>query len=171
MLEMGIRNGADLEQIEERELVSLFGKVGRYYHQISRGIDERPVNPNRIRKSIGVERTFEEDLLEKEDIEGQVARMADILFERVNKSNASGKTITLKVKFADFETITRSKTIEQNISESVIIREMGLELAQKIMPPPKGVRLLGLTLSNLASQGQGQNASKIQAKGQLTLEF
>ncbi len=171
MQQMGIHNGGDLKKLEERELIRHFGKVGHYYYQIARAVDERPVDPNRIRKSIGAERTFEEDITEEETIIEQVTRMADILFDRVRKSNASGKTITLKVKFADFETVTRSKTLSHDIHEKAEILHIGLELTEKIVPTPKGIRLLGLTLSNLTSEKSEPHISDLQPSRQLTLEF
>jgi len=164
MHELGINFGRDLKQIPKEELVRRFGKVGRYYFDISRAIDNRWVNPNRIRKSLGAERTFEDDLLMEDSILEQTQRIAHILIERMERSNSKGKTVTLKLKYNDFEVINRSKTIGHFISKPDEIIQISNELIQREVPAKKGIRLIGLTISNL------ENVEDDSPK-QLTLDF
>jgi len=164
MHELGIKNGYDLKQLSLEELVNRFGKVGRYYYNIARAIDLREVNPKRIRKSIGAERTFESDLLEENEILEQTDRMLEILMERIIKAKVKGKTITLKLKFKDFEMLTRSHSLQHYTSDKNEIQMIASDLIKKELPAKKGIRLLGLTLSNLNTEID--NSSR-----QLTLEF
>jgi len=164
MHELGINNGHDLKQLSLEDLVKRFGKVGRYYFNISRAIDLREVNPKRIRKSIGAERTFENDLLEENGIMEQTDRILEILIERIVKANVKGKTITLKLKFKDFEVLSRSHTLQHFTSDKNEIQMISMDLIRKELPTKKGIRLLGLTLSNLNTEID--NSSR-----QLTLEF
>jgi DNA polymerase-4 len=164
MHEMGIRTGLDLKKQEKETLIAHFGKVGNYYYDIARANDSRTVNPHRIRKSIGAERTFESDYLERDEIESAISHISEILIGRLAKSQSSGKTITLKVKFEDFEQITRSKTVPHYINSLEEIEILGKELMSKLFPLPKGIRLLGLTLSNLNSEDSWESH-------QLTLDF
>jgi len=164
MHEMGINSGIDLKAISLEELARRFGKMGRYYYDISRAVDERPVNPNRIRKSLGAERTFEDDLNTDELIIEETERIAGILIERMDKSATKGKTVTLKVKYNDFEVINRSKTYEHMITKPTEILQISKELMLKELPAIKGIRLIGVTLSNLES-------NKEQVHKQLTIDF
>ena len=164
MHELGIIKGSDLKKLEEAALVRYFGKTGHYYYQIARAKDDRDVNPHRVRKSIGAERTFETDISDDESLENEVIRIAAILQERIRKSGKSGRTVTLKVKYADFEQITRSHTVADPISGAEDIRKAGLSLLHSILPINKGIRLLGLTLSSLVSKEDPVNR-------QLTLDF
>jgi DNA polymerase IV len=111
MNKMGIWFGRDLRQIDRYELVRLFGKSGNYYYEISRGEDNRPVEPSRERKSVGAEETFSNDIFLLQDLENELLQIADIVWERYLRSGAKPKTLTLKYKYADFEQHTRSKTI------------------------------------------------------------
>ena len=164
MHELGIKHGIDLKKLSIEELVNRFGKVGRYYYHIARAIDDRPVNPHRARKSLGAERTFEEDLLNDREIREHTDRIADILIDRMEKSKAKGKTVTLKLKYNDFEVINRSKTFGHFISDPNEIRQVSRELMQKELPAKKGIRLIGVTISNLESDLE-------QGVKQLTLDF
>jgi DNA polymerase IV len=164
MRALGINSGADLKARSLEELILKFGKTGRYYYNISKAIDERPVNPNRIRKSLGAERTFEEDLSNDNDILNQTNRIAEILIERIERSRTKGKTVTLKLKFNDFEVINRSKTLSHFIVESKDIYTIAMELIRKELPAKKGIRLIGLSVSNLDSDTPD-------VPRQLTIEF
>ena len=164
MHKMGIRNGLDLKQISKEHLVMKFGKTGSYYYNIARAIDHRNVNPNRIRKSLGAERTFEEDLVKDVEIINETARILEILMDRIQKADVSGKTITLKLKYNDFETHTRSKSIEHFTNKRDEIERITNELLQREIPAQKGIRLIGITLSNLDTD------TKIFSH-QLTLDF
>jgi len=144
---MGIWFGRDLKKIDRFEMVRLFGKSGNYYHEICRGIDHRPVEPSRERKSVGAEQTFSNDLFRENELESEMFQIADILWERYERSKAKAKTLTLKYKYANFEQHTRSKTIPGwfSIKSDLIAEAKELLHSENFT---KGIRLLGLTLSN-----------------------
>jgi DNA polymerase-4 len=164
MHKMGIHSGRDLKKFSQAELINLFGKAGSYFYDMARAIDNRPVNPDRIRKSVGAERTFEEDLTGREEILSELHIVEKILIERLEKSKFIGRTLTLKVKFADFEQITRSKTHPESLTDNDIIRQISVELINNLNVSEKGIRLLGLTVSNITDK----DLDKAQ---QLTLDF
>ncbi len=147
MHKAGIHTGYDLKKFSIADLVRMFGKTGVFYYHIARAVDDRPVDPNRIRKSLGNENTFSDDLVNLPEILTELKEIENELVRRMQNSNAQGRTLTLKVKYADFEQITRSKSQESALTEEDIHR-MSLELIGEI-PLEKGIRLLGLTLSNL----------------------
>jgi len=147
MHNLGIHTGKDLKTIARHELVRLFGKAGNFYYDIARAIDNRPVNPHRIRKSMGNENTFEFDLQSMPEILYQLKNIEAELIRRIEKNGARGKTLTLKIKFEDFEQITRSKSLPEYYTADRI-HEASMELISQVKRT-KGIRLLGLTLSNL----------------------
>ncbi|MDJ0696917.1 hypothetical protein [Mastigocoleus sp. MO_188.B34] len=130
-------------------LVQQFGKVGKYYYKIARARDERAVEPNRIRKSIGAENSFAEDLSDKELILLELKQIARILKERLDKNQTSGRTLTLKVKFSDYQQITRSRTFGDNINSLDKIIAEAIALFEAIELGNRSIRLLGISLSNL----------------------
>ena len=148
MHQMGIHTGKDLKHYSRDELVRLFGKTGNFFYDIARAIDDRPVDPNRTRKSLGAEFTFDRDIVSMQEILYELKNIENELISRMEKSNAKGRTLTLKVKFEDFEQITRSKS-QQEIFTPDTIHSTSVELASLIHYRNKGVRLLGLALSNL----------------------
>jgi DNA polymerase IV len=152
MYELGIHLGADLKRWDERNLVQQFGKTGRFYYQIARGIDERPVNPNRIRKSIGAETSFDPDLEDIDKIEQELNAIAQVVEQRLERTGAKGRTITLKVKFADYQQITRSRTMLRFVSGERPILAIAQELLRGIDLSNTKIRLLGITLSNLDAE-------------------
>ena len=164
MHELGISKGYELRMRTLEELTSRFGKAGKYYYNIARAIDNREVNPNRIRKSLGAERTFEDDLTTSDEILNQTCNIANILIERMNVSKTRGKTLTLKLKYNDFDVINRSKTFGHYITDADEIHQISRELIKKELPAEKGIRLIGLTISNL--EPKQDDAAK-----QLTLDF
>ena len=164
MHELGITYGIDLKRFTKEELVRRFGKAGRYYFDICRAVDNRAVNPNRIRKSLGAERTFEDDLLEKDDILDQTMRIVGILIGRIERSKTRGKTLTLKLKYNDFEIINRSKTFAHFISDPDELKQISNDLVMKELPANKGIRLIGITVSNLEN-------SQDRSSKQLTIDF
>jgi DNA polymerase-4 len=167
MISLGINNGKELKKWLEKDLVKHFGKSGRQYYYIVRGIDNRPVNPDRIQKSIGAENTFAEDIDSFEDLSEALDRIAETLHSRMNKSDSSGRTLTIKVKFSDFKQITRSKTVDYDIKYLTdIIEVKNLILKESSLDQFK-VRLLGLSLSNLNHKVEQKNNNDLQ----LTLEF
>jgi DNA polymerase IV len=108
---LGIHTGADLRGRDESELVRLFGRVGRYYYRIARGIDERPVSPHRIRKSLGAERTFAQDLGSIDTMHAALRSLTGDVGEGLARRRLVARTITLKVRYRDFQTVTRSHTV------------------------------------------------------------
>lgn len=148
MHELGIFTGADLKQCPLEFLVQHFGKSGVHYHQIVRGIHKSEVIPHRDSKSVGVERTFDEDLQNAEQMYEPLQHIALELERRLAKKNVSGKTITLKLKYNDFILQTRSKSIPYFIHEAHFIVKTAMELlAQEELKKP--IRLLGISISNL----------------------
>jgi len=165
MKKLGIHTGGDLMKLERKEIIQLFGKSGKHYHNIITEQDHRKVNPNRIRKSIGAERTFFEDLIDIEEIENKLKSIHKTVMERILKTGKKGKTVTLKLKYFDFERKTRSKTLNQYSDDEELIWETAKELLYESDLPPKKIRLIGLTLSNLELEAIKP------VFGQLTLEF
>ncbi len=149
MHEQDIRNGKDLKKLSKFQLLHDFGKFGEYLYNMARGIDNREVISERIRKSIGAERTFLEDVFRKDEIIKAVERISDILVKRIKKSDSSGRTVTLKIKYFDFEITTRSKTLPHYISEFEEILAIAHELLYTPIFPQKRIRLIGLSLSSL----------------------
>jgi len=154
MNQMSIYNGSDLKKLSKSYLTRYFGKAGLYYYDIVRGIDYREVNPNRIRKSIGAEQTFEHDLTDINEITENLKSIADELFRRIDSSKQHGRTLTLKVKFADFNQITRSKTLFYYITTKTQLYNTALDLLEIAKLQFSQIRLLGLTVSNLYNENK-----------------
>jgi len=148
MHDMGITTGYDLKQFSEIELIKKFGKVGKYYYHIARAEDDRKVNPHRIIKSISTENTFSKDLLDIDDIMKALEEIRDILLQRMKRSNTIGKTLTVKINDADFQVITRSKTLKNWIEDEAQMKHICEEIVTNI-DIRDGIRLLGLALSHL----------------------
>lgn len=149
MRELGIVTGADLRQWAEADLVQQFGKVGRFYYRVARGQDDRPVNPNRIRKSIGAEKSFAPDLDTRSQMEAALTQIAQRVGQRVQEQRRGGYTLTLKVKYSDYRQVTRSHTQTYPIREPTAIWSLGQALLHQHVDGDDKVRLLGLALSNL----------------------
>ncbi|MBW4640120.1 MAG: DNA polymerase IV [Gloeocapsa sp. UFS-A4-WI-NPMV-4B04] len=149
MHNLGIRNGLDLKQQSVADLVQHFGKVGHFYYKIARAEDERIVEPNRIRKSIGAETSFIENLSEPELIIHELEAIAQTLQHRLESHQALGRTITLKVKFGDYQQITRCKTMLTSIRGANLIFVVAKELLAVIDLENRSIRLLGISISNL----------------------
>jgi DNA polymerase-4 len=135
-----------------------FGKAGSWYHDIARGRDDRLVQPDRERKSSGSETTFSEDLIDPVQIEAGVIAMADDVWAWCEKANAYGRTVTVKIKWADFQISTRSRSMETTIQTREKLHHAALDLIRSVFPLPKGVRLVGVTLSNFRSQSGSEAA-------------
>jgi DNA polymerase IV len=155
MHELGIYSGADLLQQSEAFLVEQFGKVGHHYYSIARAEDERPVVANRVRKSVGAERSFLEDLTDRQQMIEALDEIAQILHQRLEESGCRGHTLTLKVKFADYRQITRARTLDYCIDSDQLIASIGRELLAKNFEESQPVRLLGLTVSNFSGRESG----------------
>lgn len=146
---LGIFTGADLRRQSLEFLQHHFGKSGPHFYAIARGLDDRPVQPDRERKSIGSETTFSQDLLTREEIDSGVEPLVNDVWTHCAVSGIAARTVTLKVKFHDFQLITRSRTHATPISDKVLLDRMVAELVAGLFPLPKSVRLLGVSLSNL----------------------
>ncbi|MFT6174792.1 MAG: DNA polymerase-4 [Cryomorphaceae bacterium] len=160
---MGIHTGADLRTYTRPELVQLFGKSGGYYYHICRGMDERPVRPDRIRKSVGAERTYSEDISELDEQQSALMRIAEEVGRRMKQGKYRGKTITVKLRYSDFTTHTRSRSIDHFTDAEEEIFAIAAELLEG-HPREQALRLLGISISNLDSESQTTG-------GQLTLDF
>ena len=166
MLSFGIKTGADLKKYEKKQLLRLFGKAGGYYYDIAHGMDDRPVQPNRIRKSIGKETTLPEDI---DDVAHMIEILESLAFKVENsliRRDTKGRTITLKVKYFDFKSITRSVTVEDPVESATDIVKQARSLLRKTEAGKKKVRLLGISVSNFEGQ-----AVCMQSCGQLLLPF
>jgi len=152
---MAIATGKDLKAWNEIDLVEQFGKVGRHYYRIVRGIDNRKVKPHRIRKSIGKERTFSKDIDDMGWIHNFLDELAEKVAASMQKKKVSGKTVTLKVRYDDFETISRSTSYSYHINDAVEISESAKMLLEPTEVGDRKVRLLGITLSNLNLSERG----------------
>jgi DNA polymerase IV len=147
---LGIHTGLDIRNQSLAFLESRFGKSGTYYYWISRGIDERPVRANRVRKSVGAENTFFEDLTELDAMVAALQPLIDKVWRHCETSGNRGRTVTLKVKFFDFEIISRSQSLQSAISNRTDLEQVAVGLLRNLMPLPKAIRLLGVSLSSLA---------------------
>ena len=148
---LGIHTGADLRQQTMLFLERHFGSSASWYFRIARGEDDRPVQPNRPRKSSGSETTFDDDLLLPADIEGGIIRMADDVWAWCEKHSTYGHTVTVKVKFATFQQVTRSKTVAMPIASQALLRDLSLALVRTVYPVKIGIRLVGVSVSKLSA--------------------
>ena len=160
---LGIYKGIDLKNTPLEQLLINFGKAGQFYHQLVRGIDDRPVRPNRTRKSIGAERTFEQNYTEIDFLKLKLDDIASEVFRRMSKAQFIAKTITLKIKYGDFSQHTRSRTTLNPITTQEEINRIAHELLEQSSLEQE-VRLLGISLSNLISLNHSEGI-------QLSLNF
>jgi len=149
MESLGIRTGADLKQWDEVDLVKKFGKSGHHYYRIARAIDNRAVKSHRTRKSIGKERTFSEDVSDLEWITQFLKDLSEKISNSMVKLEAAGKTVTLKVRYKNFDTVTRSYSHPQFINKAEDISETAIRLLDKTDAGVREVRLLGISISSL----------------------
>ena len=154
MKQLGIEIGLDLRAQTLAFLQQHFGKAGAYYYGVARGVDERPVRADRIRKSVGAENTFPTDLFTYEAARDALREIVDKVWEYCERSGLRGRTVTLKVKFANFRQITRSRTGQVQIGTRSELEQLGNALLEPLFPVAKGVRLLGVSLSSLAEESE-----------------
>ncbi len=154
MLTMGIKTGADLLQYPRRELVNRFGKSGNFFYDVVRGNDNRPVCPRRGRKSIGSEVTLKEDVANKEQILVILTRIATQVAEALAKKKLSAGTLILKIRYSDFVTVTRSRTLPTMFTSDRDMMAMIPGLLTSTEAGEKKVRLLGITATNLRSRNR-----------------
>lgn len=163
MNRMQLFTGADLKKLTEDELSRYFGKTGRFFFRIVRGIDDREVQPHRETKSLGAEDTFAYDLTDQDDMNAELDKIARTVFDRLQRYGLKGRTVTLKVKYADFRQITRNHSFFSPIGDLDTIAATAKDLLAKTGLEDVKIRLLGITLSNF-----GEGPSKPET-GQLSL--
>lgn len=151
MHRLGIETGADLKSKSLRFLTENFGKSGPYFFGIARGIDERPVRPDRIRKSVGAEDTFVDDIDDLALATSELKPLAEKVWSHCQAKSISGKTVTVKIKYSDFTQATRSRTGTSPVTGIAEIMEAASTLLATVYPFKRPVRLLGVTLSSLTS--------------------
>lgn len=149
---LGIETGADLRARPLAFLQQHFGSAALFYYRAARGQDDRPVHERQERKSVSVEDTFFDDLVEEEALVTEIDRIAQSLWTRVVRSGAYGRTVVLKIKFADFRIITRSKSFSSPVRSPALLEETGRALLRAQLPLRMGARLLGLGVHNLEHQ-------------------
>jgi DNA polymerase IV len=162
MKALGIFTALDLRAKDETFLSKHFGKAGWHFYCICRGVDHRPVLPNRMRKSVGAENTFSQDLTGLDDLRAELGPLVEKVWHYCDSTGARGRTVTLKVKFADFQVMTRSRSRLLPISDRSTLASISDELLAAQFPMRKGVRLLGVSLSSLC-------AEMLEADTQMTL--
>jgi DNA polymerase-4 len=155
MHKLGIHNGYDLRMWDLLSLIRNFGKAGKFYYDIARGIDNRRVETESERKSIGTELTYEKDLRTQFEIIAELYKLERELMERIENAGVSGRTLTLKVKFPDFRQITRSKTLPFYIKDFGTLHREVTSIRKSIAPGDSGIRLLGVSISNLETEDYG----------------
>jgi DNA polymerase-4 len=147
MKAMQITTGADLKKLTEIQLLSQFGKSGKFYYQIVRGIDNRPVQPHRETKSVGAEDTLSEDTNDDAVMHDLLKQISETVAKRLEKYGLKGKTVTLKIKFSDFKLITRSRSFNSPIHTAEVMYAEAIQLLNEADIGNAKVRLLGITLS------------------------
>ena len=157
MARLGIATGADLAARDAAWLQQHFGSFGEYLYRAARGIDLRSVRANRIRKSIGGERTFSEDIAAPEELRETLDRIVDIVWERIAAKEARGRTVTLKLKYNDFQIATRARSQIASVTGKEQFSSIAHAILADELPLPMPIRLMGLTLSNLDRDDDGQD--------------
>lgn len=160
MARLGIETGADLRARPLDELQRHFGKAGLWYHRISRGIDHRAVQPHRKRKSVGAEDTFAEDIRDPARAEAELRVLADKVWRFCAGREIAGRSLTVKLRYADFRTLTRSRTQPAPLRSAGEMGELAMALIAPLFPVEKGIRLLGVTLSALEEGGGDEPAGE-----------
>ncbi len=147
MEKLGLHKGADLRRCSREFLGQQFGKSGDYYYLAARAIDHRPVRADRVRKSIGHETTFFHDLTAHDDMAAFLREASETVARHAERNDKAGRTISIKLRYADFRTITRARTLPIAVNDTARIAEVALALLAPLEPVELGVRLLGVTLS------------------------
>ena len=160
MQALGIYTGADLKTASKIQLQTQFGRSGSYYYNIARGIDNRPVSSHRERKSVGNETTFENNVRDKKLIWKTLQGLSKNVAEHMQKKKLLARTLTLKVKYSDFQLITRSKTCDTAMQSQYDILQQLPELLKKTEVGKRPIRLIGVTFANLIAEGQEVGAAE-----------
>ena len=151
---LGIRTTGDLQDFSESDLISLFGKLGSWYYRLCRGNDPRPVLTERVRRSVSCEDTFSNDSTDLFWMRDQLAVIAEKLATRLDAAQTSGRTVTLKVTYHDFEKVSRSRTFEHLVSDPATLSETAFALLHTTEAGERPIRLLGIGVSNLDQEEQ-----------------
>lgn len=151
MKQMGLFTGADLKRLSQDDLIRHFGKPGKFFYEIVRGIDNREVQPDRETKSLSAEDTFPKDLTAVDEMEVEIDKIARVVQERLKRRGLKGKTVTLKIKYHDFRQVTRSRSLERPIDDAETIASVVKPLLASTQPEGKKIRLLGVGLANFGN--------------------
>jgi DNA polymerase-4 len=149
MNRLGIKTGLDLRTKNRFELAKHFGKSADYFYQIARGIDNRPVRSTRVRKSLGKETTFKDDIYDKAVLLEQLTTLAEKVFEQLETQQFAAKTVTLKIKYANFKTVTRSYSDTKGFIQLSHMHDLLSDLLSRTKAGQQGVRLVGISVSGL----------------------
>ncbi len=158
---LGLYTGLDMRNQSLEFMQANFRKAGSYYYWISRGVDDREVRANRIRKSVGAENTFFADLIDFAAMFAELEPLIDKVWRHCEDKGTRGRTVTLKVKFVDFEQITRSRTLIGTIGSHTELKSVSAELLKALFPLGKAVRLLGESISGFVGADEPDLASQI----------
>ena len=168
MKELGIETGADLAAQDIHFLREHFGSQADYLYRAARGIDLRRVKADRPRKSVGAERTFDHDISSGAAMREQLERIVGLCWDRIERSQAEGRTVTLKLKLKDFTGLTRARSLPQPVRDRNQFAEIGHALLEELLPLPQPVRLIGLTLSQLV-EDEPEAPPPVRSASQLSL--
>jgi DNA polymerase IV len=157
MNKLGICTGLDLKRQTRDFLTAHFGATGDYFYHLARAEDDRPVVADQLRKSLGAETTFERDLVAWEEVAPALLPVFAKLWAAYSRHGLTARTVTVKIKYANFRQITRSRSCSEAVTSRAIIEQLALDLLQPHFPPPRGVRLLGVTLSNFDATPVAEN--------------
>jgi len=163
MERLGIRTGADLAAMSEEWLARNFGSSATYLYKAARGIDDRPVNPSRVRKSVGGELTYAQDKRTNAELRAALDEIVEIVWRRIENGGVRGRGIVLKARYADFRTLTRSRTLPRAIADKSEFAALGHSLLDPLLPVEMGIRLLGLTLTGIESSIDAQRSGAAEA--------
>jgi len=152
MARLGIETGADLKAQSLAFLTHNFGSSGSHYFNLARGICHRQVKPDRPYKSLGAEDTFFDDLSDEASLVAELDRISETVWRRLTEKGLCGRTVTLKVKYKDFRIVTRARSLDRPVADRAEFLDIGCALLRGLLPTPIGIRLLGLTLSNLGEE-------------------
>lgn len=156
MHQLGIHSGAELRQFDRLDLVRWFGKMGHYYFEIVRGMDDRPVIPNRERKSISAETTFDVDIPSIDHCRSEIMRLSDRVTASAASLGVKGRTVSIKIRFSDFTTLQKQKSFPEATNDQEFIRSVAMELLDYFSDQYRPVRLLGVGLHNFEHYREGQ---------------